>query len=309
VYGALSCAAVELTQVGPLELRGWQSPSPHTASCARRARRRSAGCHRPSSAADRTGFSRTRSRACCAPACVALHDLRRRGRRKEPARARVRRGRRGRDRPYRPLPAVRRGRHVLAARGDGEGVLRDHGRRPARQGAGEAQGVLRGRGGRRPARPRRRRARGRRRRAQPAGDRMGRPRVGGAARAGAAARARVRGRPLGRGAAARVVRASRGQRPRAPLLLVCVAPQAPLDVHPSWGGGRVRAISIELEPLGPEESARLVGLSAPTSRNRSTRRPCSRRRRATRSSWRRRSGCSPNGREPDVERIPTRCSS
>src|SRR5260221_5557514 len=44
----------------------------------------------------------------------------------------------------------------------------------------------------------------------------------------------------------------------APLLLVCVARRELLDVHPSWGGGRVRAISIELEPLGPEESARLV---------------------------------------------------
>jgi len=44
----------------------------------------------------------------------------------------------------------------------------------------------------------------------------------------------------------------------APLLLVCVARRELLDVHPSWGGGRVRAIAIELEPLQPEESARLV---------------------------------------------------
>src|SRR5260221_508394 len=44
----------------------------------------------------------------------------------------------------------------------------------------------------------------------------------------------------------------------APLLLVCVARRELLEIHPSWGGGRVRAIAIELEPLQPEESARLV---------------------------------------------------
>ncbi|HVA29764.1 MAG TPA: AAA family ATPase [Gaiellaceae bacterium] len=44
----------------------------------------------------------------------------------------------------------------------------------------------------------------------------------------------------------------------APLLLVCVARRELLDVHPSWGGGRVRAIAIELEPLQAEESAQLV---------------------------------------------------
>jgi class 3 adenylate cyclase/tetratricopeptide (TPR) repeat protein len=44
----------------------------------------------------------------------------------------------------------------------------------------------------------------------------------------------------------------------APLLLLCAARQELLDVHPSWGGGRVRATAIELEPLPPEESARLV---------------------------------------------------
>ena len=41
-----------------------------------------------------------------------------------------------------------------------------------------------------------------------------------------------------------------------PLLLLCLARTELLDVRPSWGGGRVRATTIELEPLQPEESAR-----------------------------------------------------
>ena len=41
----------------------------------------------------------------------------------------------------------------------------------------------------------------------------------------------------------------------APLLLVCLARPELLDVRPSWGGGRVRATTIELEPLQAEESA------------------------------------------------------
>jgi class 3 adenylate cyclase/tetratricopeptide (TPR) repeat protein len=44
----------------------------------------------------------------------------------------------------------------------------------------------------------------------------------------------------------------------APLLLLCLARAELLDVHPAWGGGRVRATAIELEPLQPEESAQLV---------------------------------------------------
>ena len=34
----------------------------------------------------------------------------------------------------------------------------------------------------------------------------------------------------------------------APLLIVCLARPELLDQHPSWGGGRTRALSIELEP-------------------------------------------------------------
>ncbi len=43
-----------------------------------------------------------------------------------------------------------------------------------------------------------------------------------------------------------------------PLLLICLARTELLDVRPGWGGGRMRATTIELEPLQPEESAELV---------------------------------------------------
>ena len=45
----------------------------------------------------------------------------------------------------------------------------------------------------------------------------------------------------------------------APLLLLCIARPELLDVRPTWGGGHVRSTAIELEPLGAEESAELVG--------------------------------------------------
>ena len=44
----------------------------------------------------------------------------------------------------------------------------------------------------------------------------------------------------------------------APLLMVCLARPELLDVHPEWGGGRMRATSIELEPLQREESELLA---------------------------------------------------
>jgi class 3 adenylate cyclase/tetratricopeptide (TPR) repeat protein len=44
----------------------------------------------------------------------------------------------------------------------------------------------------------------------------------------------------------------------APLLLLCLARPELLDVRPTWGGGRVRATTIELEPLQLEESIDLV---------------------------------------------------
>src|SRR6266498_1182682 len=44
----------------------------------------------------------------------------------------------------------------------------------------------------------------------------------------------------------------------APLLLVSLARPELLDIRPGWGGGRVRATAIELEPLGEAESEELV---------------------------------------------------
>ena len=44
----------------------------------------------------------------------------------------------------------------------------------------------------------------------------------------------------------------------APILLACMARPELLDDHPAWGGGKLNATSILLEPLGPEECATLV---------------------------------------------------
>ena len=43
-----------------------------------------------------------------------------------------------------------------------------------------------------------------------------------------------------------------------PLLILCLARPELLDERPGWGGGSVRATSIELEPLPRDESGRLV---------------------------------------------------
>ena len=48
----------------------------------------------------------------------------------------------------------------------------------------------------------------------------------------------------------------------APLLLLCLARPELLDLRPGWGGGRMRATAIELEPLRPDESAELVSALA-----------------------------------------------
>src|SRR3954452_12176631 len=44
----------------------------------------------------------------------------------------------------------------------------------------------------------------------------------------------------------------------APVLLLCLARPELLDVRPMWGGGRMRATTLELEALQPDESAELV---------------------------------------------------
>ncbi|MGH2921900.1 MAG: ATP-binding protein, partial [Gaiellaceae bacterium] len=43
-----------------------------------------------------------------------------------------------------------------------------------------------------------------------------------------------------------------------PLLMLCLARPELLDIRPDWGGGRVRATSIELEPLAPADSEALI---------------------------------------------------
>src|SRR5947209_4668450 len=42
------------------------------------------------------------------------------------------------------------------------------------------------------------------------------------------------------------------------LLIICLARPELLDIRPTWGGGRVRATSIELEPLGRDDSEALA---------------------------------------------------
>ena len=186
-----------------------------------------------------------------------LHDLRRAGRRQEPARARVPRGRRGARHPRRPLAPLRRGRHLLAARRDGQGRRRDLGRRPRPGGGREAARELRRRRRRRPARARRRRARGDRGRAQPAGDRLGGARVGGRARRRAAADPRLRGRPLGRGAAARADRAPRrarqGRAAADPLPRAAGAARRPARAGAAAACARPRPSSSRSRPAESEE--------------------------------------------------------
>ena len=46
----------------------------------------------------------------------------------------------------------------------------------------------------------------------------------------------------------------------APLVILCLARPELLDVRPTWGGGRIRALTLELEPLQADESAELVDL-------------------------------------------------
>ena len=48
----------------------------------------------------------------------------------------------------------------------------------------------------------------------------------------------------------------------APILLLCMARQDLLDVRPAWGGGKLNATTVLLEPLAPDETAELVDLLA-----------------------------------------------
>jgi class 3 adenylate cyclase len=44
----------------------------------------------------------------------------------------------------------------------------------------------------------------------------------------------------------------------APILLLCIARPELLDVRPAWGGGKLNATNVLLEPLAPEETAHLI---------------------------------------------------
>jgi class 3 adenylate cyclase/tetratricopeptide (TPR) repeat protein len=48
----------------------------------------------------------------------------------------------------------------------------------------------------------------------------------------------------------------------APILLLCMARPELLDVRAAWGGGKLNATNVLLEPLAPEETAELVDLLA-----------------------------------------------
>src|SRR5215210_3505210 len=48
-----------------------------------------------------------------------------------------------------------------------------------------------------------------------------------------------------------------------PLLILCLARPELLDIRPGWGGGRVRATAIELEPLGAADSEALIDALVP----------------------------------------------
>ena len=73
-----------------------------------------------------------------------------------------------------------------------------------------------------------------------------------------------------RGAAARADRAPRRLGADGAVLLLCLARPELLDVRPAWGGGRLRAVTLELEALPYEEGVTLVERSPPKWTCRST---------------------------------------
>ena len=245
----------------PVRAQGPERPDPRLAG---RLRRHPLGqlVERPR-AADRP---RIRARAArqhlrphgARPPRAPVHGLRRGRRRQEPARARVRRRARGRHGPRRSLPAVRRGHHVLAAGRDGQD--------------------------RRRASPTTTRSRRRSRSSRPTARTRPSPTCSASPpacwrRSTASARRRRSPGPPGPSSRSsprhsRVVLGFEdihwAEEPlleliehladwvRAPLLILCLARAELLDVHPGWGGGRVRATAIELEALGRSESELLV---------------------------------------------------
>ncbi len=207
----LTLGRIEVEDVGPVELKGLAEPvwawRALATSTNGGTRPRSLEAPLVGREAELELLQNTFERVAAGQPCAPVHDLRRAGCRQEPARAGVPRVAGRGDRAPRPQPALRRRGDLLAARRDGQVRSRDRRRRPARPRDRQASRLLRGRGRRRPARARFRRARGGAGGEQPAGDCLGRARVGAADGPGAAARARLRGHPLGRGAAARADRA------------------------------------------------------------------------------------------------------
>ena len=195
--GALDFESVVRRLVGPRGAAAPRRPAPRAAG---RPRVRAGGARGP-----------VRARRRRAP--PAPRDRRRPRRdRQEPAGGRVRR------RPSRPLPAVRRGHHVLGAARDPHPRRRDRARRQRGGRGGQAAGAGRGAGRRRgrardgrARRQRRHRARRARARGAVAGVGGGgdRPGVAAAAERAGARRRRDRGPALGRAAAARPGRGDR----------------------------------------------------------------------------------------------------
>ena len=238
----LTLGRVEVEDVGPLELKGLDASRSGRGASSARARADAAA----RGAAGAARRPRVRARAARRTPTTArvrdrrahlVHDLRRAGVGKSRL-AREFSRRRSRARPCssgRCLP-VRRGRHVLAARRDGQVRRRasptttrstTRSRSCARCCEDEAVADLLGLAVRR-ARGGRRASAASRRSPGPArewAEQLAR---------GAAARARLRGHPLGRGAAARADRAPR--RPgcaRRRCLIVCLARPELLDIRPA----------------------------------------------------------------------------
>src|SRR5581483_7482847 len=197
---------------------------------------RRAGDRTPAGRADRRSRARAEApRRCLGTRALganvpAVHDPRHGGRRQVATRRRVPRVGRRRIDPARPVPLVRRGDHVLARGRAPPAAARPRRRRGTRTLRARRAG---GGGGARAARRGRRQLDG--------GDRVGGPEAARGGGAGPAARGGPRRPALGRADAARSRRACRRPGARRP-------DPAPL-----------RAATVLLEPLSPEETDRLLG--------------------------------------------------
>ena len=170
----------------------------------------------------------------------------------------------------RAIAALRRGRHLLGARRDGQGAGRHPRVRSARRDGGESSarpssGALRRRRGglgRAPSSAARRARRDE--------TRLGRreakhSRPGGAfsrrSHERASARARLRGSPLGRRGHARLRRLPRRPGERACRCSCSARPARSCSTRrPGWGGGKVNSSTILLSPLSEDETSTLAAV-------------------------------------------------